>query len=200
VAWTASSDGGAIAPHRPDVGPATEEHAMQTTTTIRLRPLRRGETDVVDAVFAGMSDESRHLRFHGPRPRLTDAMRRALADADGSRHVALVAEVVEGDDVAPVGLAHLIALDGETAEIAFSVVDAWHGRGIGRRLVTALRHRAVDLGYHRLLAHVMVGNKAAQALLWSVLPDGVARRVGMAHEFTAQLPPRPSTVPVTLAV
>ena len=127
-------------------------------------------------------------------------MRRTLADADGSRHVALVAEAVDGDEVVPVGLAHLIALDEETAEIAFSVVDAWHGRGIGRRLVTALRHRAIDLGHRRLLAHVMVANKAAQAVLWSVLPDGVARRVGMAHEFPARLPVRSSTVPVTLAV
>jgi RimJ/RimL family protein N-acetyltransferase len=174
--------------------------AATTTGTIRLRPLRHGETEPVDTVFAGMSSQSRHLRFHGPRPRLTDAMRRMLTDVDGRRHVALVAEVVEGDDVAPIGIGHLIALDETTAEVAFSVVDAWHGNGVGRRLLTALRHRAVDLGYARLRAYVMVGNLAASRLLSSVLPEGFARRVGMAHEFTAPLPSRINTPSVLLAV
>lgn len=170
------------------------------TTTIRLRPLRHGEAGPVDTVFAGMSSHSRHLRFHGPRPRLTDAMRRMLTDVDGRRHVALVAELVEGEDVVPIGIGRLIAIDELTAEVAFSVVDAWHGHGLGRRLLTALRHRAVDLGYARLRAYVMVGNLAASRLLWSVLPEGSARRVGMAHEFTAPLPSRVDAVPVVLAV
>lgn len=171
-----------------------------TSTTIRLRPLRHGETGPVDAVFDGMSSHSRHLRFHGPRPRLTDAMRRMLTDVDGRRHVALVAEAVDGGTVTPIGIGRLIATDDGTAEVAFSVVDAWHGRGVGRRLLTALRHRAVDLGHTRLRAYVMVGNLAASRLLWSVLPDGTARRVGMAHEFTAPVPSRSDPLPVLLAV
>jgi GNAT superfamily N-acetyltransferase len=173
---------------------------ITATTTIRLRPLRRGEVGPVDTVFEGMSSHSRHLRFHGPRPRLADAMRRKLTDVDGQRHVAIVAEVVEGEHVAPIGIGHLLAIDETTAEVAFSVVDAWQGHGAGRRLLTALRHRAVDLGYTRLRAHVMVGDLAASRLLWSVLPDGSARREGMAHVFTAPLPSRVDAVPVTLAV
>jgi hypothetical protein len=46
----------------------------------------------------------------------------------------------------------------------------------------------------------MVGDLAASRLLWSVLPDGSARREGMAHVFTAPLPSRVDAVPVTLAV
>ena len=171
-----------------------------TTATIRLRPLRHGETAPVDTVFDGMSAHSRHLRFHGPRPRLTDAMRRMLTDVDGCRHVALVAEAVGGSAVTPIGIGRLIATDDGVAEVAFSVIDAWHGQGVGRRLLTALRHRAIDLGHTRLRAYVMVGNLAASRLLWSVLPDGTARRVGMAHEFTAPLPWRSEAVPVPLAV
>lgn len=169
-------------------------------TTIVLRPLRHGETRPVDAVFAGMSSHSRHLRFHGPRPRLTPAMRQLLTDVDGERHLALVAEAGVGTAATPIGIGRLIALGDGTAEVAFAVVDAWHGHGVGRRLLTALRHRAVDLGHERLLAHVMVGNVAAERLLWSVLPEASARRVGMAHEFTAPLPSRSQHVPVTLAV
>lgn len=170
------------------------------TATIRLRPLRRGETEPVDAVFAGMSAHSRHLRFHGPRPRLTDAMRRALTDVDGRRHVALVAEVTDGDTVAAVGIGRVVALEDGVAEVAFAVVDAWHGHGIGRRLLTALRHRAIDLGYDALVAYVMVENLAAMRLLIAVLPDASVRRSGMSYEVAAALPRRRMTVPVTLAV
>jgi GNAT superfamily N-acetyltransferase len=170
------------------------------TGTIRLRPLRHSETAPVDAVFDGMSAHSRHLRFHGPRPRLTDAMRRMLTEVDGRRHVALVAEAVVGGVVTPIGIGRLIATDDGAAEVAFSVIDAWHGHGVGRRLLTALRHRAIDLGHTRLRAYVMVGNPAASCLLWSVMPDGTSRRVGMAHEFTAPLPSRSTAVPVPLAV
>lgn len=142
----------------------------------------------------------RHLRFHGPRPRLTDAMREMLADVDGRRRVALVAEVVDDGAVVPIGIGRLIAIDDAIAEVAFAVVDAWHRRGVGRRLLVALRHRAVDLGYGRLRAHVTVDNLAASRLLWSVLPDGVARRVGMAYEFTAALPVRAEPGALPLAV
>jgi RimJ/RimL family protein N-acetyltransferase len=171
-----------------------------TTTTVRLRPMQRGETDVVDTVFDGMSSHSRHLRFHGPRPRLTDAMRRMLSDVDGIHHLALVAEAVDGTTVTPIGIARLVEIEPHTAEVAFAVVDAWHGRGIGRRLLTALRHRAIDLGYGRLVAHVMVGNLAAMRLLQSVLPDATARRDGMSHTLTAALPTRATPVAVALAV
>jgi GNAT superfamily N-acetyltransferase len=41
---------------------------------------------------------------------------------------------------------------GGGAEVAFEVVDAWQGRGIGRRLLTALRHRAAALGYSQIVA------------------------------------------------
>ena len=35
-----------------------------TPTTTTIRSLRRGETDVVQAVFDGLSSRSRFLRFH----------------------------------------------------------------------------------------------------------------------------------------
>lgn len=97
-----------------------------STSCICIRPLAHGETAPIDAVFDGMSAHSRYVRFHGPRPRLTDTMRRQLTAVDDDRHVALVAEVSDGDDVIPVGVARLIAVGDDTAEVAFAVVDAWH--------------------------------------------------------------------------
>lgn len=174
--------------------------AATTTATIRLRPLCNGETDVVDAVFAGMSARSRRLRFHGPRPRLPAAMRRALADVDGRRHLALVAEVDDGAGIEPIGIGRLIALGDGVAEVAFAVADRWHGHGVGRRLLRALRGRAIDLGHDAVVAHVMIENRAALHLLRSVFPSSSVRREGSTVELAAALPRRSVAPAVTLAV
>ena len=71
---------------------------------VHVRPLRRDEAGVLDRVFAGLSPQSRHLRFHSPIPRLTAPVRRALLAVDGRDHVALVA-VARGK---PVGITRLI--------------------------------------------------------------------------------------------
>lgn len=67
-------------------------------TAVRLRLLRRGEHDLVAAFFAGLSAESRRRRFLQAMPRLPQRLLRHLADVDGRRHVAVVAEA--GDQTA----------------------------------------------------------------------------------------------------
>ncbi|MBW3604218.1 MAG: GNAT family N-acetyltransferase [Actinobacteria bacterium] len=97
-------------------------------------------------------------------------MRRQLTAVDDDRHVALIAEVSNSDEVTAVGVARLIAVGDDTAEVTFAIVDAWHGRGIGRRLLTALRYRAIDLGYRMVTAHVMAENRAAAGLRFCGVP------------------------------
>ena len=72
-----------------------------------------------------------------------------------SRHVALVAE----QDGAPVGIVRWVREDETTAEIALEVVDAAHGRGVGRALLAAARASAVEAGIERLVAYVTADNR-----------------------------------------
>ena len=113
---------------------------MDIHADIHVRPLRRDEGAVLDTVFAGLSPQSRYLRFHSPIPQLAAPVRRALLAVDGRDHVALVA-MARGE---PVGIARLIRdrLRPDEAEVAFEVVDAWQRRGVGRLLLTALAERA----------------------------------------------------------
>jgi GNAT superfamily N-acetyltransferase len=135
--------------------------------TVTVRELRPGETEVLDAVFAGLSDRSRYLRFHGATPRLRSAVRRHLAAVDGRRHIAVAAF---GPDGEPVGIARLIAVGLRDVELAIEVVDAWQDRGVGRRLLTAVAARGREERYSRLVADVLTENTGMRVLLASVLP------------------------------
>jgi GNAT superfamily N-acetyltransferase len=165
---------------------------------IRIRPLLHGECEPLRVVFAGMSRTSRYQRFHTPLPRLTAPMLKLLTDTDGQRHTAFVAELPDTDGWTPLGIGRVIATGEGRAEVAFEVVDAWQGRGIGRQLLTALRHRAATLGYREIVALVLPENRRAAALVRSVFPDAATRRSGAILELTAQIPD-PAVVAATTA-
>lgn len=153
------------------------------TARATVRPLTRDDGAAVDAVFGGLSVRSRYLRFHSPVARLTGPMRAALLDVDGHDRVALVAEVRRPWTAAvAVGIARLHRTGPGEAELAVVVVDAWHGRGIGRRLLTEVGDLARDLGYVRLFGLALPENGAVVRLLQRVFPgafphwdDGVVR-------------------------
>lgn len=143
---------------------------------VRLRDLRPDEQDTVQTVFDGLSPGSRHRRFHGPVTQLTPRMREVLAAADGHDHVVIVAEVGRGRHRRPVGLARLVRTDATTAELAIEVVDAVQGRGIGRRLLDAVRARALAVGVRVIVADVLEGNAPMLHLLRDVFSGVAATR------------------------
>jgi GNAT superfamily N-acetyltransferase len=136
---------------------------------IAIRPLRRGDVATVQVVFDGLSPRSRLLRFHAPVPRLSARSRQVLADADGCRHVALVAVALSE----PVGIARFVRTGPGVAELAVEVVDTWQGHGIGRALLEELRTHAAALGYRELHAEVLLGNEPVIALLRRLFPGAV---------------------------
>jgi GNAT superfamily N-acetyltransferase len=126
---------------------------------ITVRPLRGGETEVVQAVFARLGPRSRLLRFGGAKNVLTAAELEQLARVDGDHHV-LVAW--RGDD--PVGIARLVR-DGAVADVAFAVVDDLQGNGIGTVLSQRLAEDARAAGIETLRATLSAENHASLALL-----------------------------------
>jgi GNAT superfamily N-acetyltransferase len=126
---------------------------------VTIRPLRNGQTEVVQSVFDRLGPRSRLLRFGGAKNVLTAADLAQLARVDGTHHV-LVA-YVEG---APAGIARLVR-DGSVAEIAFAVVDELQGRGVGTVLVERLAADARAAGIETLRATMSAENHASLALL-----------------------------------
>ena len=130
-----------------------------------VRPLRRGDTATVQAVFERLGEESRVARFNGYKPRLGEQELRWLAAVDATHH-ALVA-YVDGDPE-PVAIARLVR-SGSSAEIAFEVADAYHRRGIGSALAQELVADACAAGIAEVTALVRSDNRAALSVLSRVL-------------------------------
>ena len=126
-----------------------------------VRPLRHGEVRAVMGVFERLSDRSRRLGFNGAKPCLTRAELRELATVGGDRH-ALVA-FLRGDE-RPVAIARLVR-DGDGAEVAFAVADAYQRRGIGSALGAELVADARAAGISEINALVASDNHGAVALL-----------------------------------
>jgi GNAT superfamily N-acetyltransferase len=158
--------------------PTGNRAAARDGTAVQLRPLRRGERELVARFFAGLSAESRRRRFLQPMPRPPEAMLGRLVDVDGHRHVAMVATV----DGGCAGMARYMALADQpgAAEVAVCVTDRYQGRGIGRLLVAALRPAAVRAGLATLVYLVEPTNRPA---LWLLRSLGVelAFRDGLVH-------------------
>ena len=57
------------------------------------------------------------------------------------------------------------SVDLDVAEVAFGVIDAWQGRGVGTCLADRLVRRARELGVGRLRATVFAENRRVKALL-----------------------------------
>lgn len=166
-----------------------------TEGSVRVRPLEAGETWVVREVFAGLSEASRQRRFHAPVERLTPAMVAALTAVDDRDHVALVAEAAEEGLWRPVGIGRLVRTDGDEAELAIEVTDAWQGRGVGGALLRALRERAPAAGMTQVIASILVGNQPMLDLWLRTFPDTWIVSDGRTWEARATVPALASLPP-----
>jgi ribosomal protein S18 acetylase RimI-like enzyme len=128
---------------------------------ILIRPLERGDTRTVAAVFERLGDASRRARFGGPKPCLSDEELSRLARVDGDHHALVV--WVEGDPL-PAGIGRLARAGGEV-EVAFAVADQHQCRGIGSALAHELLADARAAGITEIVAVADSDNRAALALM-----------------------------------
>lgn len=108
----------------------------------------------------GPSDQA--MRFGCALSR--DAIARYVDGLDFGRDITLAAADAAGNVI---GLAQILPLGPAEAdaEIAFSVLPAWRGRGLGRRLMQAACWHARRCGVRRLMAQVRASNRPMLAVL-----------------------------------
>lgn len=132
-----------------------EDLVLRDGTRLRLRPMRPQDAGLERAFVESLSERSKYQRFMQAMPGLTPQMLARFTQLDYDRELALVA-LHEGRFVA-VGR-YAPNADGETAEFALVVADAWQGKGIGRALLERLCEQAGRSGYRALYGHILHAN------------------------------------------
>lgn len=127
---------------------------------VHLRPIRPDDGDQLLAFHARLSPQSRRMRFFTPRPTLSDREVKRFTNVDYDRRLALVAEL-NGELIA-VGRYDADPEHGDSAEVAFVVLDEHQGRGIGSLLLEHLAVAARRCGITRFHADTLAANQKMQ--------------------------------------
>jgi GNAT superfamily N-acetyltransferase len=155
--------------------PRSEPTTLRDGSAVLVRAITASDSGLVSEIFAGLSPESRRLRFLTAKDELRPAELQYLTDVDHRDHEAIVALDAAGGGSA--GIARYIRdrSDPETAELAIAVVDGWQGRGLGTELISQLAERARRAGIRRFVA-LTAGSNVAMGLLLRRMGGTVLRR------------------------
>lgn len=144
------------------------EVVLRDGTPAVIVPARREDRELLRSSYEHLSPESQFHRFLTAIPHLTDAMLDKLVDGvDWVDHVALVLEVhPEHGPAEKVAVARIIRYRDHPhdADVAVTVLDEWHGRGIATVLLDELM-KMRPLGVTRLVTEVADDNPAGVAML-----------------------------------
>ena len=131
-----------------------------------LRPLRPEDRDIELAFVSGLSAETRHNRLLGGAIAITREYIERLISVDFSRDMALAATAHAGWRRASSAWRATCATRTATPRSSPScVADAWHGRGIGSRLLGKLIEAARGHGVKRLHGEILAMNRPMLGLV-----------------------------------
>ena len=133
-------------------------------TRVTVRPACPRDADRIQDFVRGLSPSSRYDRFLAPMNELSPAELARIGGSD-HRHGTLIIETKIGGARIMIGEArYALGSDGKTSEIALSVADAWHGRGLGTLLMDYLECGTRSLGVTMLVGDVLRSNTAMRRL------------------------------------
>jgi GNAT superfamily N-acetyltransferase len=153
-----------------------------------VRPIEAGDKRALAGAFERLSEQSRYQRFMTGIQELGEGDLAYLTEVDHHDHEALIAFDCNAPDDA-VGVARFVRnADGVSAEAAITVIDEWHGRGLGTALCTLLAERARAEGVKRFTALLLSGNTQMLDVLASLGPAKVISRDAGTIEIEVELP------------
>jgi RimJ/RimL family protein N-acetyltransferase len=192
---------GAMARERSEILLAEAQHARRAQQARRgehvrlsdgsrvlIRQVRPADAALLADGFARLSARSRWMRFLTAKRELSAAELRYFTEVDHHDHEALGA--LSHADGRGIGIARYIRDTGnpQAAEVAVTVIDEWHGRGLGTELLARLARRARQEGIHRFTALAAADNTAVARLLRRMSAKLVRRESGTV-EYEIELGP-----------
>ena len=134
------------------------ELKLRDGSTVVTRPIRPEDAALERRFFDGLSEKSRYQRFLNQMAQLPPQLLARFTQLDYDRELALVALAPDSGEFIGVGR-YAPNADGETAEFALTIADAWQGKGIGRALLERLCDCARAAGYRTLYGHILHANR-----------------------------------------
>ncbi len=125
---------------------------------VEIRALRPDDRPALEAAVERASAHSLYRRFFAVRTMFTEEQADYFVNVDFKTHVALLAVVDEGGHPAIVGGGRYVLVGQDRAEIAFMILDAYQGKGIGALLLRHLTVIARKAGLRQFIAEVLSEN------------------------------------------
>ena len=138
---------------------------LPNRSSLRTRPLHRGEERAIRELYRHLSSRTRYLRFSLAMPELSDSLLRLITCVDYHRRLALLAESDTDGGPEVVALSEFVAIEDHTAEVGLVVRDDWQRLGLGTALARRTLLAAEVRGFDRFVAQVLYENTGVMRLL-----------------------------------
>ncbi|HZR02923.1 MAG TPA: GNAT family N-acetyltransferase [Burkholderiales bacterium] len=146
-------------PERKDCPAFPLEAKLRDGTTVYVRPISGEDAEREQAFVRALSPQSRYFRFLSGIRELTPQAIDRFTHPDPAREIALVALTSLLPDAEQVGVARCAwRAQGEEAEFAIVVADAFQGKGLGWNLMTHLIACAKSRAVPRIWGLVLANN------------------------------------------
>lgn len=157
---------------------------------LQLRTVRPTDKPMLREGFEQLSPTSRHARFMAAKSGLTEQELRYLTEVDGEDHFALGAvrphRLSRNEGIGVARFARLHPAN-DTAETAITVIDDYHGKGLGSILLERLTHAAWERDIRWFHVELLSENLASKRLFGALSPEAKFRLSG-AGTLVATIP------------
>ena len=170
-----------------------ERAVLRDGRAVVLRPITPAAKPLIAAALRRLSPESSRRRFFTLRYRLSDTELERMTHLDGVNQYALGATGVSAEgQIEGVGVARFVRIAGEprAAEAAVTVIDEYHGNGLGTLLLRRLAAAALARGIESLRGIVLHDNDPMIGLLSRHAPGLTLIRSREHLEVDVRLDPR----------
>lgn len=135
-----------------------------------IREVRKDDEQRLKDGIAQLSPQSRYMRFFSGMREAPQKVIDTLVTVDGHDHIAWGAIRNDLPGQPALGVVHAFRDDDdpETAEFSIAVIDAYHGRGLGRLLTAVLLLDCQHEGLEHLTVHILPENRPALSLARSL--------------------------------
>lgn len=138
----------------------TARELLRDGSSVDIRALRPEDEADMLAAIEQTGAQSLQRRFFVMKRHFSDKERAYFMNIDFKNHMAIIALADDAGRKAIVGGGRYIVFEPGRAEMAFVVIDAWQGRGVGSILMRHLTKIAGDAGLQELTAEVLPENAA----------------------------------------